>query len=34
MLNSGHPPDDWQTLLAQAKKEEKRFKKTLGKLPP
>ncbi len=30
MLDSGHPPDDWNTLLQQAKKDARRLKKTRG----
>ncbi|MEQ1582162.1 MAG: type II toxin-antitoxin system YhaV family toxin [Steroidobacteraceae bacterium] len=34
MLESGHPPDDWNALLAQAKAEVRRLRGTVGKVPP
>lgn len=31
MIESGHPPDDWKTLLEEARQESKRLQDTLGK---
>jgi len=31
MIKSGHPPDDWKSLLKEAKKESKRLQGTLKK---
>lgn len=31
MIESGHPPDDWKTLLEEARQESKRLQDTLKK---
>ncbi len=31
MIESGHPPDDWKTLLEEARQDSKRLQDTLGK---
>jgi hypothetical protein len=33
MLESGHPPDDWDQLLAEARSEMQRLKQAAAKLP-
>jgi toxin YhaV len=33
MLQTGHPPDDWNTLLAEARCQSQRFQSTLTSLP-
>ncbi len=33
MLQSGHPPNDWKTLLAQAQSEAKRLRKAAANVP-
>ncbi len=33
MLERGHPPDDWETLLAQAKRETNRLRAMAGRAP-
>jgi hypothetical protein len=31
MIETGHPPDDWKTLLEEAKQESKRLRDTVDK---